>query len=422
MSNIRIGLVSLCLASFASAQTVAISGRVLTLTGAPIPGATCQFKSISNKAVTDAEGRYSFSGAVGLKPAAGYGVAMAAEGRSISLRLDQAAEVSLDLYSLSGRLVRSLPGKRLNAGAHDLDFAAPADARQVYLLRVTLDGQAAWHKVNLQGGAAISTAGEVPAYAMRKSAAAADSLFCTEPNHHGGLGKINGRTVTAMTGTQDFRMVSSDKGWDACAPPFTFAFDQSAGALYYQKLVAGPQATNQEVLREVCQSIWKTPADIPANRKFTTYKANINSSVSTGVASTGGNSLNFNVGYINDQKGRGDYNAWYEIVGVLVHEGVHSYQPYYSTAGASGFGEAIPDAIRALTGFFRWPTGSKCTGSYAANYQEGGKYWYFIEQKHPGFINKIFKLTAGDISTRVQTVTGQSLTALVSECQTKGMP
>ncbi len=74
------------------------------------------------------------------------------------------------------------------------------------------------------------------------------------------------------------------------------------------------------------------------------------------------------------------------------------------------------------TGFFRWPRGSKCSGSYQEAYQTGGKYWYFIEQKHPGFLNKVYKLTSGDISARVQQVTGESLSSLVSECQTKGMP
>ena len=106
----------------------------------------------------------------------------------------------------------------------------------------------------------------------------------------------------------------------------------------------------------------------------------------------------------------------------MLHEGVHSYQPYYQTEGAAGFGEAVPDAIRALTGLFRWPTGTKCTASYTDNYQDGGKYWYFIEQKHPGFLNKVYKLTAGDISVRVKQVTGENLESLVTECKTKGMP
>jgi hypothetical protein len=55
-------------------------------------------------------------------------------------------------------------------------------------------------------------------------------------------------------------------------------------------------------------------------------------------------------------------------------------------------------------------------------YQTGGKYWYFIEMKHPGFLTSVWQQTAGDISARVQSITGESLANLASECQTKGMP
>ena len=415
--SIRIGLAALCLASIASAQTVAISGRVVSVSGAPIAGATCQFKNIANKAVTDAEGRYNFSGAVALKPVAGYGVSMAAEGDRLSLRLDRAAEVGLDLYSLSGRLVRSVAAARLPAGAHTLDMAAPKDARQLYLLRVTLDGESAWHKVSLQGGIAmISAAGQAPAYTLRKSAAAPDSLFCTEAGHHGGLAKINGRAVTTYTGTIDIRMFSSDPAWKAqCGMPITFNFDNSSGVARYKQLIPDWLATEQEVLMEVCQATFKLPSQ---PKKYSTYTANIRNG--SGVAATGGSSLEFNASYIAGQPN--SYSGWYEVVGVQIHEAVHSYQAYYNTTGASGFGEAMPDAVRALTGFFKWPKGTKCTGSYQDVYQTGGKYWYFIEMKHPGFITTVWQQNTGDITTRVQSITGESLSAMASECQTKGMP
>lgn len=395
------------------------------MTGSPIQGATVKFKTLTNTATTNAEGMYSFSGPIAVRRVEGYRLAMASDGTRLSIKVDRREPVSIELFALSGRMVRRVVDRSLEAGSHAFDLGGLNQRNQLYLVKVRMGAGIGWHKLTSQGGLShVTGVGEAaPGRSLAKgSAEAADSIYVTHAEYHGGLAKINGRNVTAMTGTQNFRMFSTDKGWDACAPPFNFKFDQSAGALYYQQIIAGPQATNQEALREVCQSIWKTPAEIPQNRKFTSYTANINSSVSTGVASTGGNSLNFNVGYINQQKGRGDYNAWYEIVGVLIHEGTHSYQPYYSTSGASGFGEAVPDAIRALTGFFRWPTGSKCSGSFTEAYQTGGKYWYFIEMKHPGFINAIYKLTSGDISTRVQQVTGSSLSSLVSECQTKGMP
>lgn len=420
-------LSALCALTLAAAclraQTVTISGKVHTLSGAPIAGATVKFKGLANTATTNSEGFYSFSGPTALRRADGYRLGVSSQGTRLRLDLERRERVAVRVFSTDGRLAARVADRTLEAGSHAFDLAA-GRAEGLHLVQVRTGAGEGWHKLTVQGGlAAVTAAGEAPLRGLPKaSAMPTDSLYVEHPTHHGGLGKINGRTVQAFAGTQNFRMVSGDKGWDVCAPPFTFNFDQSAGALYYQKIVAGPQATNQEVLREVCQSIWRSPSDVPGNRRFTSYRANINSGVTTGVASTGGNSLNFNVGYINQQKSRGDANAWYEIVGVLVHEAVHSYQPYYSTSGASGFGEAVPDAIRALTGFFRWPTGSKCSGSYTEAYQTGGKYWYFIEQKHPGFINAVYKLTSGDIAARVQQVTGASLSSLVSECQTKGMP
>jgi hypothetical protein len=102
---------------------------------------------------------------------------------------------------------------------------------------------------------------------------------------------------------------------------------------------------------------------------------------------------------------------------------VHSYQQFYNTTGAAGFGEAIPDAIRCLTGFFYWPAGTKCSGGFAGTYQTGGKYWYYIELKHPGFIYRVMNAPqTGDISVRVLSLTGDSLSTMCRECETSGMP
>jgi hypothetical protein len=406
------------------AQNMDIKGTLLTMTGDPIKGATCRFRNAGNKAVTDDKGAFTITGPLGTLRPDGYAMAMTARGRELTVTLDEAGRAAIDLFDMSGRLIRSVAARELTAGTHRMEFAPLQGARALYLLRVRIGTGESWHRLTVQDGAMTLTGAQAATLvrANAKTGAAPDSLFCAMPGYHGGHAAINGRAITAYTGTFNLRMFSSDKAWDVCAPPQTFAFDQSAGALYFQKLIPDPTANEQEVLREVCQSIWKTAAEVPANKRFTTYKSNINAQVTTGVASTGGNSLNFNVGYINGLKGRGDYAAWYEVLGVLVHEATHSYQPYYSTAGADGFGEAVPDAIRALTGFFKWPTGNKCSGSFTEAYQTGGKYWYFIEQKHPGFISKVYKLTAGDISARVQTVTGESLSSMVSECQSKGMP
>jgi hypothetical protein len=404
--------------AFAQAQTVSITGTVRSVSGIPIAGATCQFRTIANKAVTDAQGKFSFTGSVGIRQPEGYAIAM--QGRSLALRLERPERVSLDLFGMDGRLIRKVAERELSAGAHNLAFAAPAQAHRLYLLRVTVGAETGWHKLALQDGAA-TLSGASAAHGSRvlsKTGAALDSLYCTEPGHHGGLAKINGRAVSAYTGTQNFRMFSSDPAWKAqCAMPITFNYDNTAGAVKYKAMFPEAVATEQAILMEVCQSTFKLATQ---PKKYAAYIANIKAGAGGSVAATGGNTLGFSTEYIEDQPN--SYAGWWEILGVQTHEAVHSYQAYYSTTGASGFGEAMPDAVRALNGFFKWPTGTKCTGSYTDVYQTGGKYWYFIEMKHPGFLTSVWQQPSGDIAARVQSITGESLSAMVSECQTKGMP
>lgn len=404
-------------ASFAAAQTVDIRGNVYSVSGEPIAGATCQFRNLSNKAITDAQGHFDFTRTVAVRKVEGYSIAMAAQGRNLSLKLDRREKVSLDLFSLSGKRIRAIADAEMPAGSHTLAMAAPEAARQLYLLRVTVGSETAWHKLTLQDGiASLTDVGSAALARPLAKAAATDSLFCTAPEYHGGLAKINGRAVSSYSGTYDIRMFSSDPAWKSqCSPPITFNFDNSAGVARYKSLIPDWVATEQEVLMEVCQATFKKATQ---PRKYTSYIANIRTG--DGVAATGGNQLEFNSGYIAGQPA--SYKGWWEVVGVQVHEAVHSYQAYYNTAGASGFGEAMPDAVRALTGFFSWPRGTRCTGSFTDVYQTGGKYWYFIEMKHPGFLTSVWQQTSGDISTRVQSITGESLSAMASECQSKGMP
>lgn len=406
------------LAAAAHAQTaISISGAVYSVSGAPIAGATCQFKNAANKTMTDADGKFDFSKPTAvMRPAAGYDLSLASRAGELILKLDHPARVSIDLFNLAGRKAASLADEAMPEGTRSIALNAPQVARQLHLLRVRVDGQEAWHKLSLREGAAMLSAGEVPAFALRK-AAATDSLFCTEPTHSGGLAHINGIAVNAYTGTYNLRMFSTDPAWKAqCGSmPMTFNFDNSAGVAKYKQLVPDWVNTEYEILMEVCQSTFKSPTQ---PKKYGSYTANVKSM--SGVANTGGSTLNFSSEYINSQPS--SYAGWYELMGVQTHEATHSYQAYYNTSGADGFGEAMPDAVRALNGFFRWPRGTKCTGSYTDVYQTGGKYWYFIEMKHPGFLTKVWQMPTGDIAQRVQTITGESLNSMVSECQTKGMP
>jgi hypothetical protein len=412
-----------CLASIsaaaAQAQTVAIQGTVYTVSGEPIAGATCQFKNVANKVVTDAKGKYAFNGPVSLRGPQGYAISMQAQGRQIALRLDREETIGLDLFDLSGKAVRAITSGKLAAGTHSLALALPQTSQQLYLLRVRLGSEIAWHKLTLQSGmVSLASTPTSPSGVLAKTTAAAatDSLFCTSPDHNGGLAKINGRAVNAYTGTYDIRMFSTNPAWKTqCAMPMTFNFDNSPGVAKYKGLIPDWIATEQEILVEVCQATFKLPTQ---PKKYATYVANIK--LNDGVANTGGNTLNFNSGYINGLEN--NYKGWLEILGVQTHEATHSYQAYYTTTGAAGFGEAMPDAVRALNGYFSWPKGTRCGGGFEAYYQGGGKYWYYIEMKHPGFLTTVWQQPQGTIASRVQSITGESLASLAAECESKGMP
>src|SRR5438445_13835805 len=124
--------------SLAGAQTVGITGTVLTVSGSPVAGATCQFKSISNKAVTGADGKYDFSGATAVRRSEGYSISMQFQGRNLSLNLERGERVSLDLFSLAGKLLGNIADGNLPAGTHSLAFAAPEASHKLCLLRAKL--------------------------------------------------------------------------------------------------------------------------------------------------------------------------------------------------------------------------------------------------------------------------------------------
>jgi hypothetical protein len=409
----KIAALAVAAAAGLRAQTVSLQGTVLSVSGEPVAGAVCRLKTLGNIAVTNAQGKYDFSGTTAARRVEGYAMTVAAGDGQLTLRMDRAGSASLDLFGIDGRLIRNLVEAPLSAGAHRFDLALPASGHGLFLLRMRLGSETAWHKLAWQGGfAAVASQGDGGPLAK---AEAGDSLYCTHEKFKGGLAGINGRRVSTYAGTQNFRMFSTDSAWKVCAPPITFNFDASAGVARYKAMIPDWVKTEQEVLMEVCQSTFKLPSQA---KKYTGYIADIKKS--DGVAATGGNHLFFNADYIAQQPDT--HAGWLEVVGVQTHEAVHSYQPYYGTAGADGFGEAMPDAVRALNGFFNWPKGAKCSGAFTDAYQDGGRYWYYIEMKHPGFLTSVWQKTSGDIAMRVQQITGESLSGMVTECKTQGMP
>jgi hypothetical protein len=403
-----------------------LTGHVLTMTGEPIAAATVSLIKSGLTTTTDDEGFYNFQGATGLRPVttgAASSQTLICKKNRVVLATPYRQTVALDLFDLSGKLIQSVFSGPLDKGEHAIDLPPLHGLNRMLLLKARIGTQSSIVRISVLDGAVIassSPAAHTPPPALTKALAtfAADSLVVTHPDYNGGLDAINTRGVKADTGVQNFRMFSiaiSSDGWFASRMNFNFT-PETQGVRYYKELIPEYAATEQQVQREIQQCLWRTPDEVPQENKWDEYKCDINGDVDVGVAATGGNNLLFDPTYIDGQ-------SWWELLGVQHHEMVHSYQQFYDTQGAEGFGEAIPDAVRALCGFFHWPKGTRCSGGYGGFYQDGGKYWYYIELKHPGFIYKVMNAPQnGDISTRVQQITGESLDAMCAECESKGMP
>lgn len=408
-----------------------VHGWVRDMTGQPISGATVRLVTLNQTRVTSDSGYYDFAQATVIHPfdsRSGQGFRLSSKAGKLYLGVDMQEVASVSFYDLSGKLLKALDVRSYLPGNNVIDVPFTGENKTV-IAKVTSKEASSCFKFTVVGrdiaGLVTMTSSSPLANGILGAAkpAAADSICVTHDHYCGGLDFINTRKISADTGLNNFRMFSSDTaaagdtvaahGWYSSKMNFTFQ-SGDAGGTYYQTKVPDYVWEEQETQREVEQSFYRLPSEVPKSMKYATYNCIV--TPQSGVANTGGNTLNFSSTYANGQ-------PWWEILGVQHHEMSHSYQQYYSTTGASGFGEAIPDAVRCLTGFFYWPKGNKCSGGFAGAYQTGGKYWYYIELKHPGFLYKVMSsANTGDISTRVQTITGESLATMCTECEQTGMP
>jgi hypothetical protein len=416
-------------ASDISAQA-SVSGFVRTMTGVPISGAQVRLVALNVTAVTDDSGFYDFTKTLVLPPSIdNNGISsflLTGKRNELIITLFRNEKVAVSIFDMSGKLFRRFPDMFLAAGRYAFDIGNSGRSNMIFLARVNAGEKTrsitfAYCQGEITG---ISEAVQRQSGygGLDKSGAikASDSIIVTHPKYWGGLDCINTRKISATSGMQNFRMFSNDTsatGWYASKMNFVFT-PTATGVSYYQQKVPDYEFEERQTQREIEQCFWRLPSEVPSAKRYPTYLVDINGdwNSTSDVAQTGGNHLQFTPQYINGK-------PWWEILGVQHHEMCHSYQPWYDMSGVSGFGESMPDCIRCLTGFFYWPSGTKCSGGINQAYQPGAKYWYFIELKHPGFIYGLYKLTSStSIATAVQQITGESLDTLCKQCEAKGMP
>jgi len=404
-------------------------GYVRTMTGLPIANATVQLVTLNQIRVTNDSGYYDFAQQTPVHPfdaRADQTFSLSSKAGKLYLGLDRKENISVSFFDLSGKLLNTIDARQYLPGIDPLNVPYAVQNKTI-VAKVDNGTVTSCFKFTMVGGdivglvAASSALPAAEGMSKAHAAMAVDSICVTHANYGGGLDLISTRRIKADTGLNNFRMFSNDTsstGWYASTMNFVFTPD-SPGVSYYQQKVPDYKFEERQTQREIEQCFWRSPADVPTSKRYSTYTCNINgnSGVPSGdVATTGGNTLNFNPSYISGK-------SWWEIIGVQHHEMNHSYQPWYDMSGVSGFGESMPDCIRCLTGFFYWPAGTKCSGGINQAYQPGAHYWYFIELRHPGFIYGLYKLTSTtNIATAVQQVTGESLDTLCKQCEAQGMP
>jgi|WetSurMetagenome_2_1015567.scaffolds.fasta_scaffold00055_50 hypothetical protein len=133
-----------------SQTTISISGKVSSNSGQPIQGAIVRLVAASVADTTNASGDYSLSTIVSSltpvpRPSARN--TLKYENRSLTFRLPAPAMVSANLYDMRGALVRAIYSGYMPSGETVVRLGAARLGGSMYLLRVTLDGNASTIKI-----------------------------------------------------------------------------------------------------------------------------------------------------------------------------------------------------------------------------------------------------------------------------------
>ncbi len=190
----------------------------------------------------------------------------------------------------------------------------------------------------------------------------------------GGKGGAGGTTGSAGSNAiGPFGIVSCQPAFEtACKPTIQFTNGDPTGrGKVFTDVVPDIQTTEKELACTVCSILYRTPSEIPANKHPTTIKIVLDTH--GGVAQAGGDTIQFDLNYINGFAGKPADQVKQEMLGVLQHETVHLYQNY----GNGGTGEGEADLVRARTGYYpksRW----RSEGDWKTAYTASGNFYSWL--------------------------------------------
>jgi hypothetical protein len=242
----------------------------------------------------------------------------------------------------------------------------------------------------------------------------------------GGSG-TGGSGTGGSGGSSGFGPTSCQPAFEqACKPNITFINDDPAGAKNFTDVITDPVATMKQTACTVCSILFRSPNDIPTNRRHTTIELRV-ANVS-GVAFAGGNRITIATNHIKNFSGN---RARTEFNGVLAHEMVHLYQHY----GNGGTGEGLADCVRIRVGLYEqgrcnrggsWKDAYTTSGCFYSWLTGPGPYHTWSHDKHdldfPFKLNKALAGTSGDaaytaVANLVQQQFGQSVDSLWAQYQ-----
>jgi glucosylceramidase len=202
-----------CLAFvFSLNAAIAITGTVKDqATQTPIQGAVVNLSASGLTSVTDKDGKYSFGSDVSVNSPhqAGQLLPMRLSGgnRLVFGVTDRPSTVRVDLYAVSGRLIRTILNRTLTEGNYQLDLTVASAASQACLLKVRLGNNTTVLRLAMVGRAAHAAFGltdigqaDAPSRAAKTSAAADTILAWAVGYATASLGIDN------LTGTYDLTL------------------------------------------------------------------------------------------------------------------------------------------------------------------------------------------------------------------------
>jgi hypothetical protein len=176
------------------------------------------WKATPYLAVTDASGNYQLGSGTCPPPSAIKNISLTQENTFptptyvagkvyFSLPVSEAL-VKMNLYDMSGRLVREVMNRSLSKGNYTVAIDSRGISSQFYLLRVTINGTASVLKLQpalcMAGNAPVKNASGISTK-LEKLAAIVDTVHATEPSYTIGV-----TPVSALIGRCDFKLTKNN--------------------------------------------------------------------------------------------------------------------------------------------------------------------------------------------------------------------